>query len=71
MHNFHNIESRKFSGDDYYVGYGRLCSVWRIHRHGKGRNACWYCSPAHMNKAGQVPFYKRTLAEVSKELDCR
>lgn len=31
MKSFHNIESRKFPGHDYYVGYGGG-HVWRIWR---------------------------------------
>lgn len=31
MKSFHNIETRKFPGHDYYVGYGGG-KVWRIWR---------------------------------------
>lgn len=67
MRNFHNIEARKFPGKDYYVGYGRLCSVWHI----KGKSGNWYCTPSPSSTIQGVSFFARTLSEVSKELDCR
>ncbi len=61
---YQNVE--KLPGKEYYTGYGRLHSVWHVHRHGRGS---WYAKPVGVG-CGRS-FFRKTLREVSEELRCR
>lgn len=61
---YHNVE--KLPGKDYYTGYARLSGVWHVKKHGKE----WYAVCKTGRAAGLGAFWRRTLREVSAELDC-
>ena len=60
MKNYHNIESRKFSGHDYYVAYGggHIWRVWRTTWKG------WVAS----NQTTGATLKGRVLADISRKL---
>ena len=62
---FPNIESRRFPGHPYLVGYARLSGVWHIH----GRSGAWYARCQTNRSCGLSAFHACTLAEVSNRLD--
>lgn len=62
---FGNIESRRFPGHRYLVGYARLSGVWHIH----GRSGAWYARCQTNRCAGLGAFYAETLAEISSRLN--
>lgn len=62
---FPNIESCKFPGHNYYVGYAPLSGVWRI----SGKSGAWYARCTTERAAGLGAFWANTLAEVSARLE--
>jgi hypothetical protein len=60
MKNYHNIESRKFSGHDYYVAYGggHIWRVWRTTWKG------WIAS----NQTTGASIKGRILDDISRKL---
>lgn len=71
MINLHNIETRKFPGKNYYVGYG-AGFTWHIHNV-KGLSkpgVNWRANVSSINGPTSLPFlYGKTLADISQALD--
>lgn len=61
MLNYNNIESRKFPGHDYYVGYG-MGATYHIRKLSDGS---WYARSTAINGASLAG---RTLAEINRKL---
>ena len=61
---FPNIESRRFPGHRYLVGYSRTGRAWHIH----GRSGQWYARSTNPND-WLGAFHAATLAEVSQRLN--
>lgn len=70
MKSYHNIETRKFPGCDYYVGYGGGF-VWHIYaqyNNVKRKPANW-CAFKQENTLTSKSIKAKTLAEMSKKLE--
>lgn len=62
MRNYSNIESRKFVGHDYYVGYGVDGAIYHIR---KLADRSWYARSTAINGNS---YGGKTLDEINRKL---